>query len=743
MKNYQYQFLYSKIITMKNIKYTSLISLIIFSLSINAQTGKLKKGEQSYEKYSYTESIEKFEGLSEKTFEIKKKLAESYYKTGDYYKAEEYYSEVAVSPKSSSEDIYNYASVLAVNKKYAESEEWMEKFYQLERGDSRAKIYNENKGFYNILLKDNKQFNIKNLDVNTPHQDFGTAFYMDKVVFASSRTGSKFIKRIWNWNELPFLDLYVADIDGSQLTNVSSFKKTFNKKYHEGPASYNKESNYTAFTRNNYTGKSKEGIIKLQIFTSEKEGEKWKKPDPMHFNSSEYSVGHPALTADGKSMYFASDMPGGFGKVDIYIVHMNENGEWGKPENLGKKINTEGNEMFPFIHEEGILFYASDGLPGLGGLDIFFTMIKESGFSKPKNLGVPVNSNFDDFALIVDLKMRKGYFSSNRNAGKGDDDIYSFRLLKPISSDVIIKGTTKDENGDLLANTEVSIYDIDAEIVKMISSDEAGTYEFIVAPDQQYKIIASKPKYITDIEDVKLNKDDEIIEKDLILEQLPDFTLLCDVNDEDNNIPVSGAKVSVVDNKADVSDTLNTYDSGEFLVKLDDYKLNDSIDFTFTLEKEGYASKTVNYIGLLNRAGEYKIDIKMQKIEIGEDLGKILEINPIYFNFDKSGIRADAALELNKIVKIMNQYPNMVIELSSHTDCRGSGIYNLKLSDRRAKASAHYIKIRITKPTRIYGEGFGEQKLINKCPCESNNKSDCSEKEHQQNRRTEFKIVRK
>ena len=728
---------------MKNIKYILFISLFILSSSVNAQTGKLKKGEESYEVYSYTESIEKFEGLAEKTFEIKKKLAESYYKTGDYYKAEEYYSEVASTSKSTSEDIYNYASVLAVNKKYSESEDWMEKFYQLERGDSRAKIYNENKGFYNILLKDNEQFKIKNLDVNTSTEDFGTAFYMDKVVFASSRTGAKFIKRIWNWNELPFLDLYVADIEGSQLTNVSSFKKTFNKKYHEGPASYNKEGNYTAFTRNNYTGKSKEGIIKLQIFTSEKDSEKWKKPSPMHFNSSEYSVGHPALTADGKTMYFASDMPGGFGKVDIYIVHMNENGEWGKPENLGKRINTEGNEMFPFIHKEGILFYASDGLPGLGGLDIFFTMIKESGLSKPKNLGVPVNSNFDDFALIVDSKMRKGYFSSNRNNGKGDDDIYSFRLLKPISSDVIIKGTTKDENGNLLANTEVSIYDTDREVIKMLSSDEDGAYELIVAPDQQYKIIASKPKFITDIEDVKLEKDDEIIEKDLILEQLPDFTLLCEVNEKDNNIPVSGARVSVTDNKANVTDILNTYDSGEFLVKLDDYKLNDSIDFTFTLEKEGYASKTIDYVGLLNRSGEYKFKVNMQKIEVGEDLGKILEINPIYFNFDKSYIRSDAALELDKIVKIMNEYPNMVIELSSHTDCRGSGIYNLKLSDRRAKASAHYIKTRITKPTRIYGEGYGEQKLINKCPCESSNKSDCTEREHQQNRRTEFKIIRK
>jgi len=727
---------------MNNFKYLLIIGFLFFVLPFNAQTGQLKKGDKFYNIYSYSESIEKFENLPYKTFEINKKLAESYYKTGDFFQAEYYYSEIVNSPKSTSEDIYNYASILAINQNYAESEEWMEKFYKLEKGDSRAKLYVENKGFYNLLLTDKEQFRVKNLDINTEQQDFGTAFYKKKIVFASTRKGAKFIKRIWNWNKLAFLDLFVADIEHSQLTNVKPLKKTFNKKYHEGPASYSKDGNFTAFTRNNYQGKSQEGIIKLQIFTSEKEDDNWKEAVPFNFNNDNYSVGHPALTADGKTMYFASDKPGGHGGVDLYVSKLNKFGEWSAPKNLGRTINTEGNEMFPFIHKDGFLFFASDGLLGLGGLDIYFSKITENGYTKPKNLGVPVNSNRDDFAFILDSKMRKGYFSSNREEGKGDDDIYSFRLLKPLTIDVIIKGTVKDDSGNILANTDVSLYNNQGEIIKIIASDKNGNFEFTVSPDSEYKLQGSKPKHVTDFENVNTKTESEYIFKNLTLERLPDFTLLCNVTDKENNAPVSDVKVSYTDNNTGKSNKAKTYDNGEFFIKLNDYNLNDSVNYTFTFEKEGFAPKITVYEGVLNRMGEYSFDINLQKIKIGENLGQILDINPIYFDFNKFNIRPDAAEELDKIVKIMNEYPKMQIELSSHTDCRGSSIYNLKLSDRRAKASAHYIKVRITNPTRISGQGYGERKLINKCECEGGQKVECTEEQHQQNRRTEFKIIR-
>jgi len=729
---------------MKNIKNIIIVGFLLFSFGIQAQTGKIRKGDKSYEAYSYSDCIKKFEGVSDKTYEIKKKLAESYFKTGDFYKAEDYYKDLATSKKSTSEDVYNYASVLTINQKYKDAEIWMTKFATIEKGDSRAKKFLKNKGYYTNLLKNNEQFKINNLDINSNHQDFGTSYYLDKVVFVSTRAEAKFFKRLWNWNELPFLDLFIADNEKTALSNVKPFKRSFNKKYHEGPASYTKDGKFSAFTRNNYEGKSKDEVIKLKIFTSEKKGKKWKKPKSVHFNSNEYSVGHPSLTADGKKMYFASDMPGGFGGVDIWVVNRKDEGTWGIPQNLGRTINTEGNEMFPFIHESGILVYASNGLLGLGGLDIFYSKFENGAYLTPKNIGVPINSSYDDFALIMDKKMKRGYFSSNREEGKGDDDLYSFKILKELTFDIILKGKTIDKNNNILANTYISLYDADGNVIKTINSDEKGEYNFEINPSSVYKLIASKPKYISDIKGVETDNEKREYYQDLKLEMLPDFNLLCTVSEEKTETPISGVDVTCVDANNN-SKTYKTFDEGEFLIKLNDAKLNDKLNYSFTLTREGYAPKTVTYSQLLYRTGEYKYDIKMQKIEVGEDLGKILEINPIYFDLDKSYIRPDAKVELDKIVEIMNEYPNMVIELSSHTDCRASSIYNLKLSDRRAKSSAHYIKTRISKPTRIYGEGFGETKLVNDCGCESNRGKglDCSEEQHQQNRRTEFKIIRK
>ena len=727
---------------MKNILALAFLLLSIMSFS---QTGRIKKKDKSFQVYSYEECIKKFEGIKDKTFEIKKKLAESYYKIGDFYKAEDYYKGIVDSPKSNSEDVYNYASVLLRNQKYKDVEIWMEKFSNMEKCDSRAKRFLLDKEYYFAILNDEAKFKINNLEINTESQDFGTSFYLDKIVFASSRPSSKFFKRIWTWNQLPFLDLFIADVKRSQLIDVKQFKKKLNKKYDESSASFSKDGKFMAFTQNNYSSKSEDEIIKLQIFTSQKEGDRWDDAISLPFNNPNYSVGHPSLTADGSKMYFASDMPGGFGGADIYVVEKDKLGSWGKPQNLGSEVNTEGDEMFPFIHENGMLFFASNGLLGIGGLDIFYTKLHNNKFKKPKNIGVPVNSSFDDFSFIIDKQMKKGYFSSNREGGKGDDDIYSFKLLKELTFDAIIKGQTLDKNGNILANTNVSLFDNDGNIIKSTNSDEDGNYGFEVSSKNLNKLMASKPKYITDIKEIKYKEEQEVIEMNLVLEQLPDFTILCNVYDDADKKTISDVQITSIDNYLNKKTSFKTFEDGEFLIQLNDYKLNDSVNFTFILEKDGYASKYVDYKKMLRWIGEYKLKVKMQKMEIGKDLGKILEINPIYFDFDKSNIRPDAAIELDKIVSVMNKYPNMVIELSSHTDCRGSGIYNLKLSDRRAKSSAFYIKTRISKPTRIYGEGFGEKKLINDCGCESNigKGLGCSEEQHQQNRRTEFKIIRK
>jgi outer membrane protein OmpA-like peptidoglycan-associated protein len=733
---------------MKNLKYT-ILAIIFFSANFGfSQPGKIEKAKKYYESYSYSESIKRYEEITDKTPGIKRELAESYFFTGNYQKSEQYYSDLVTLPEHTSEDIYNYASVLKTNGKYEESENWMKKYYETQKNDSRVKVYVENPEYYKNLLVDKGKFLIKNLNINTEQEDFGTSFFDNKIIYASSSNSLKPIKRIWNWNNLPFLDLMVAETDSSmQFVKINPFREKLNKKYHEGPASFNKDFTFMAFTRNNYDGKSSDNIVKLQLFTSELKDNKWQTAVPMHFNSKEYSVGHASLSPDGKTIIFASDMPGGFGGVDLYVIYRNSDGTWTDPKNLGKTVNTEGNEMFPFFHPENLLFFASNGHPGLGGLDIFVTDIKDIiSPSIPENIGIPANSSYDDFAFILDNEQKSGYFSSNRITGHGDDDIYMFKLFSPFTFPKILRGTATDSKGNILTNVEVILYDDKGNIVGKSITTEDGKYKFNIDKNIVYNLTGNKQKYSEGKNTGDATGTEREIISDLILDPTPEFSLYCLISDEKTKMPLDSVEIILTNNISGEKETIITEKPGDFLRQLTENKLNDFISYSLSLKRKGYLSENFNYTKTLDHPGQYNmhedLGIVMNKIEIGTDLGKLVKVNPIYFDLDKSNIRPDAAIELDKIVKVMNEYPTMVIELGSHTDCRGSASYNMSLSDRRSKASAEYIKQRIPNPSRIYGKGYGESKLVNHCECEGQKKVPCSEEEHQANRRTEFKIIK-
>lgn len=718
------------------------IFLILIFLNINLFSQRLNRFNIATPKdvMSIHKSIEEMEEVVLKTISMKRTLAEFYYNVGDYLNAEIYYFDVVSSPERMNIDLYNYASILMMNENYSESIYWMNEYAKLEKNDSRIKLFLKYPEYYETLLLDQGQFRIKNIESNTAHKEYGTAYNNDRVVFASTRSRIGFKKKIRK--KISIVKLYSAKVTRGQFSNIRSFAGIFNKKYRDIHVAFNDKGTKAAYTRYNLKNVGRSGVRKLQIFFSDNKNGIVSDLVPCPFNSEVYSVGFVSFNKTGDEMYFTSDMPGGYGGTDIYRSFKNADGFWVEPVNLGKNINTEGNEMFPFIHDDGYLFFSSDGIPGIGGLDIFFSKLIGEEFSDPKNLGVPANSNRDDFAFIIDEKMRRGFFSSDREFGKGSDDIYSFRLLKPFTVDLLLKGKTIDTQGNYIPFANVGIYDDKGEIIKMVNSDNEGDFEFKVTQNESYRIEASKPKHRKDFSEIKIEQEEGVLYKDLVLQKLPDFVIKCRVRDKKDFSTIKGVKVIYEEIQSNNQAFDTTDNEGVLIIGLKEKKLNDSISYRITFEKEGYATRSIVYDKVLNTPGENKIDIQLKKIEIGEDLGKILEINPIYFDYAKSEIREDAAKELDKIVEIMNEYPNMVIELSSHTDCRGSSIYNLKLSDRRAKASAHYIKVRITNPTRIYGEGFGESQLINTCKCEGGKTSDCSEEEHQMNRRTEFKIVK-
>ncbi len=722
-------------------------TILAISFQVVAQkSGKEIKGDKYFERYSFAAAIEKYVEVDGLTIEGKRRLAESYRNTNQVAKAKSAYEAFVNTSDATANDIFNYASILRLNGNYDESIVYLNKFKDKAPNDKRAISYVSNSDQLSNLHKDEGRYKINVLDVNTDNQDFGPAYFKQQIVFASTRGGASSVKRSYNWNNLPFLDLYASDIDNGQLKEPKQLNKSLNAKLHDGPASFNAEGTLMAFTRNDPKTKSEDGTVKLQLYfaTVDDKG-KWGKEEAFKLNNSEYSCGHPCLSADGKVMYFASDMPGGIGGVDIYRIAKKDDGTWGEAVNLGDAVNTEGDEMFPFYQEEqGILFYASNGHIGLGGLDIYISPDMGDGeFVKVLNAGTPMNTRYDDFALIVDEKMSKGYFTSNRDGGKGDDDIYSFELLKPFNFGKQIIGTALDKEGNILANVKVDLFDDAGAVLQTVTTTEDGKYKFVVEPDKTFKLLGVKEKYFDGENTVSSTSTEFEIVADVILEKDPGLSLYALVTDKKTGKPLEAVKLIIVDNFTGEKVEISTPETGDYRKGLTDKKINDKGSYNFTLIREGYLTKTLTYNEHFVKPGQYDVHVKLDfgmDPEV-KDLSEMVQINPINFDYNKYNIRKDAAVELDKIVEIMNKYPNMVIELGSHTDCRGTAKYNETLSDKRAKSSAAYIKERIINPDRIYGKGYGENKIINGCACEGKNQPVYTEEQHAVNRRTEFKVI--
>jgi outer membrane protein OmpA-like peptidoglycan-associated protein len=726
-----------------------IIFLLVVSCTttiFSQKTPKEIKGDKYYERFSFSQAIENYSAVDGLSIEGNRRLAKSYINAGNYPESKVVFERYINSSDATADDYFEYAMVLRLNGNYDESISWLNKFKEAKPTDNRALQFEKNAAQLPKLHKDEGRYKIQHLQINTSAQDFGPSYYNDQIVFASSREGVKSIKRSYNWNNLPYLDLYVADLREGILERPLPFHKNVNNKFHEGPASFNKEGSVMAFTRNNYESKSSDGSVKLEIhFSKKNEKGDWENSVPFALNNKEYNIAHPCLNGEANVLFFSSDMPGGYGGADIYMVTKNQKGEWGQAINLGASINTEGNEVFPFYQEEqGVLFFASNGHIGLGGLDIYISPIMPDGnFLKVLNAGAPLNSRFDDFGIIIDEKMRKGFFSSNREGGAGDDDIYAFELLKPFTFGKKIKGVAKDADGNVLADTKISLYDDAGNMLERVTTGLDGYYEFTVEPDKIYKLYGKKDKHFDGKNVASTKTDSDEILVDVLLEKDPGLSLYALITDKKSGKPLSQVKLTVMDNMTGNKIEIETNESGDYLRPLSDKKLNDRGSYNFILEKEGYFTKTITYNQKFDRPGVYEVhkslDISLDP-EV-KDLSEMVKINPINFDYNKSTIRKDAALELDKIVEIMNKYPDMVVELGSHTDCRGSAKYNESLSDKRAKASAAYIKSKITNPERIYGKGYGEGKIVNGCVCEGNIKSECSEEQHEENRRTEFKVI--
>lgn len=428
-----------------------LILLLLNGVFVTGFTQELynyeTKGDRFYFSYSYDKAIIKYKLAKNLSLPAQRKLADSYQQTYQPVEAEKVYLGILNATEGLlPEDYYNYAMACRINRKYNEADKWMQKFALEQPLDLRAIDYKLNSNKLRGLINDSTEFSIQNLAMNSAALDFGTSYYKNGIVFSSSRSNADSRKKKYNWTGKPFWEMYVSENSDSNLINPIPFDESLKSKLNDGPASFSNDGTFIAFTRNQTNNKRKDKTIELEIFFSSYQNGSWTEPIPFYLNNINYSVGHPSLTQDGNTMFFASDMPGGFGKADIYSINRNVNGEWGTPTNLGNAINTEGDDMFPFITEnERIFYFSSEGHFGLGGLDIFSSSISPSGFSKITNLGSPINSSNNDYGFIMNSNTRTGFFSSDRIGGKGGDDIYAlsiadmeieFEVFPPIKKDI-------------------------------------------------------------------------------------------------------------------------------------------------------------------------------------------------------------------------------------------------------------------------------------------------------------------
>ena len=620
--------------------------------------------------YKSTKRIDQQEFLR-----ILKRAGDAYFFNTDMENAYKWYDILVANFYSSVEPeyIFRYAHSLQGIGKHKEAKRWMKKFSKRTRNkDDRSERLNQEKLTVDHILDIEAQFTLKNVAVNTKFSDFGVAYYKDDIVYSSAIDTSNFHTRIYHWNEQPFLDMYLGDLNEieSDMKLKGEFSEDLNTRYHEATLAFSPDYNRVYFTRNNYDGdlhRDDNGINHLKLYMADMvKGEDskmvWSEAKELPFNSEDYSVGHPAVSADGKKLYFVSDMPGSIGATDIFVVDILDTDSksdaeyigFSKPRNLGKEINTAGREMFPFVTDKA-LYFSSDGHLGLGALDVFISTFGSGKYNEPKNLGAPLNSELDDFGFIVKEDLDIGFVCSNRETGRGDDDIYSFVRIPPPEAppcEQLIRGYVSDAvTGERIAKITMKLLDQGGQVLSTTKTDISGAYVFDKTLDcgSPYKVIAEKTGY------------------------------------EIKNKPV-----------------ITLDESGETIVALGLESINELI---------------------VEEAGVLKI-----------------KIGVIYFDLDKSYIRKnDAAIELNKIVLLMTEYPNMVIQIESHTDSRHSYSYNMSLADRRAKSTREYLIGQGISPKRILNaKGYGESQLINRCK----DGVPCSEIEHQFNRRSEFIIVK-
>jgi len=624
--------------------------ILVFA-SCNSAQQLYKKGIKQMRAGHYQPAVDylqkaKAKNASFKPNEVNSAIAASYWRSNRIKESEPFYKDAIAAGNREDSIKFNYAYALKANGKYKEALAAFEDYIKTAKSlrlRALAKKEIENLPDIENIAKQKTFYEIQNVQaLNTTASEFSPVLQGDEIIFTASRK-----EKIYQANGLGLVGLYKSRLtDSASLKNPELFSdKVYDSNVNEGTPTFSRDGKIMIFSRGNLGGRTR-GRKDMDLYISYLRDNQWTAPEMMPISNPESWDAQPTLAADGKTLYFASNRPGGLGGIDLWRATADASGRFGKPTNMGAKINTPGNDMFPYVSDDGKLYFSSDGHPGLGRLDMFMA-IRKSGEISVYNLGVPMNSIGDDFGVVF-KSPTTGYFSSDREGGIGDDDIYYFEDKNPgykivnyyLAGTTVTRGPTGEQ---ILGNTRIQFLE-SGKVIGEITTKQDGAFKFPVQEGKNYTVVAAKPDYLT------------------------------------NRVPVSIAGIPQ-----------------ELLVK----PITDTT---------------------------YNVKVPLDP----EAKGAMLVLN-IYYDLDKDFIRTDAAIELDRVVQFLTDNPRISVELGSHTDSRAADDYNLGLSQRRANSAVQYLISKGISASRITAKGYGETQLLIK---EAE-----TEEEHQQNRRTEIRVV--
>lgn len=745
------------------------LALAVCSLSAWGQSALQREADKAMRDLDYVTAIKYYNQLLERekdNVEAKINLADCLRQLNDTQGAERWYAEIVRSKGAKPVHQLYYGMMLQANGKCDKAKAWFEQYAAAKPEDERGQHLLKACATQDALSKAGEGiYVVRNLPINSEMADFGPTIWRGRLIFSSERNKGGAAQRTNMYTGNPFADLYAVPFDPQQrhpadfgFGETKLFGNRLNSKYHEASVAFSADGQTLFLTRNSYlhgkVGRSESGLLKLKIYAgSADENEAANTLQELPFCSNEYNTAHPSVSPDGKRLYFSSNKPGGYGGMDLYVSEW-EGGRWGMPINLGPELNTEGNEVFPFIASDGRLYFSSNSHVGLGGLDIYYALPKGKGeWNTPINLGAPINSNRDDFGIAFSTDGKWGVFSSDRVGGKGGDDLYGFTKDAATVEFTLLDATKRQPlKGVSVTNQNTGF--------SLVTGQE-GKVAFDMRPGECAVFATERKLYEPITQEVCANAEPngQTIVQTWALEKKADFLLQGILFDDGDGLPVEGVTVQLLNDCGRPAETAQTGADGRFRFSLGKkccYYLQATHEGYLLERSEQYCTDTIaagqvlraeltlragTGAQTLRNAGEDKNRKVLQLPEssgwVRSQRGEGYVVN-VYYDSEQAYIRQESKPDLERLLGVLKDNPNVQIEISSHTDARGDDAYNLQLSQQRANAVAEWLVRNSIARARIKTQGYGERYPVNHCT----NGVPCSEEQHQQNRRTEFLLLR-